>query len=111
MRAVRILPWTGLGATVLDRDDGDDCTTLDTLSATLALGTVKQRDAVLAMIATTGANLSDVVRLVARNLRRKASKRGIYLQPWWRLRLAVRRTGWVPPPPTRGGATRGGKGR
>ena len=89
---IRSLPWRGLGAPLDAVDDGDDAPVIATLTAVLKLGTALQRAGMLAIVRGTGANLHFRLRLGAMDLRHKALMRGLVLAPWWRVRLAVRRT-------------------
>lgn len=94
MQAISRPSWRGLGARRIDVDDGDDVPVLDALSRVLGVATPSQRRALLAMVATMGSRLSGATRVDAYDGRKRALSRGIVLPPWWRLRLAVRRTGW-----------------
>ena len=86
------LPWIGLGAMRHEEDYGDDASTIASIIDVLPRLTNRARTGFLAMLATTGRNVPSSPRVLASQARRRYS-----LPPWWRLRLAVRRTGWQPP--------------
>jgi hypothetical protein len=91
--------WFGLGRT---RDADSDsvaheagCTDADCAAMLdrLALVTTPGRaDAVRAMATMLGSRLPNSVRVYAIRGRRDAARAGLALPPWWRLRLAARRT-------------------
>jgi len=91
--------WHGLGRTLDARGDVagwecgvDDRTALDLLEAACNVATANQAGAMRTMVERTGATVADARRLKARTGRANAARVGIALPPWWRLRLAARRT-------------------
>lgn len=90
------LPWKGLGARRCDRDDRDDASVLAALDRTLALlpNAPRTRAAILTLAVRTGAGLPGPLRFLAWKGRRRARAHGVMLPDWWRIRLAIRRTGW-----------------
>jgi hypothetical protein len=91
--------WLGLGRTLDSRDDRagvecgiDDRTALDLLDAACNVATANQAGAMRTMATRTGATVAGARRVKAFEGRTAAARHGIALPPWWRLRLAVRRT-------------------
>lgn len=88
------LPWRTLGARIDDVDYGVDRVMIDDIERAITCATTIEYRGLLAMLHTTGARIPDGDRVAAGRLRHRVA-----LPPWWRLRLAVRRTQWQPPIP------------
>lgn len=91
--------WLGLGRTRDSSGDVpgwecgiDDRTALDLLDAACTVATANQADAIRTMADRTGATVATARRVKAMEGRTAAARVGIALPPWWRLRLAARRT-------------------
>lgn len=89
---VSTLPWIGLGAMKHERDFGDDATIIDDIERVLVTLTPAKRRCLLAMLHNTGACVRPSDRVHAHAVRTRHA-----MPPLWRMRLAVRRTGWTPP--------------
>lgn len=91
--------WLGLGRTLDSAGDAagqecgiDDRTALDLLDAACNVATANQAACMRTMADRTGATVAGSRRVKAFEGRTAAARVGIALPPWWRLRLAARRT-------------------
>lgn len=97
--AVSTSGWMGLGRT---RDSIGDTSTreagvtdrdaFDLLESAQAVTTANRARAMRALSTELGSQLPGAVRVKAYQGRQDALRHGIALPPWWRLRLAQRRT-------------------
>lgn len=91
--------WLGLGRTLDSAGDSpgwecgiDDRTALALLESACSTTTQARADAMRMMVERTGARVAGSRRVKANWGRTDAERVGIAVPPWWRLRLAARRT-------------------
>ena len=91
--------WFGMGRTrdavadtVAHEAGLTDADCAELVRAVLVSTTPARADAFRSMVAHLGSELPDRVRVYAHRARRDAARAGVVTPPWWRLRLAARRT-------------------
>ena len=88
--------WLGLGCPIAERADPDMGLSNERCTGLLDALDARERNALLPMLYSTGAVVGEAARIGAARARVRLRALGIVLPPWWRLRLAVRATGWTP---------------